>query len=447
MEIKSTLQRKLSLLIKNDLIKESSLVLVIKFFGLITAYGWLIVVSKYYGARGIGLFSFFFNTLNLVGVFCTLGTHISLLKYFGIYKNEESVFKINVFYKRSISLVFVISLFVSLILYVGKSFISINIFNNRDYIYVIEFVSFSLTFYAIYLVSIEQYRVNEKLMTSEMARSFLRQALSILLLLGIYHFGSSSITDPLLASFISISLISVALILFQFNVLIKNYKSVKLGFQNIIGESFSVSLSSILSILLAYIPVLFIAKYCTAQDLGIYNVSLRIALIMNFILTTLNKLVASKLSYYYFNNNKEELEKTLRFTVTTSFIISFPILLLNVLIPEKLLSIFGTEFISGSLVLIFLSISQIINILSGSIGTLFNMTGLHNYLVLIISVTLVVDISLSYLLTPSFGIEGAAIASMITVILWNLTSVILMYKKRKIQTFYIPFISKKLDLK
>ena len=48
---------------------------------------------------------------------------------------------------------------------------------------------------------------------------------------------------------------------------------------------------------------------------------------------------------------------------------------------------------------------------------------------------LVCNILLNILLIPKFGIEGAAIASAFSMIFWNLSSVLYIYKKYNVLTF------------
>ena len=68
------------------------------------------------------------------------------------------------------------------------------------------------------------------------------------------------------------------------------------------------------------------------------------------------------------------------------------------------------------------------------------MTGYQRIFNKIVIVSAAINISLNYVLIPIWGIEGAAIASLISMVFWNITSVI--YIKKRFG-FYIGFSFKK----
>ena len=101
-----------------------------------------------------------------------------------------------------------------------------------------------------------------------------------------------------------------------------------------------------------------------------------------------------------------------------------------------LLSFFGTEFLIAKNTLLILLIGQIVNAMSGSVGFILQMTGREKVYQNILLLTLVINITLNIILIPKFGIEGAAIASAFSLLLWNLCSVFYIYRKYNVLTFF-----------
>ena len=101
-----------------------------------------------------------------------------------------------------------------------------------------------------------------------------------------------------------------------------------------------------------------------------------------------------------------------------------------------LLSFFGEQFVSGVLCLNILIAGQLINVLCGSVGYILNMTEYQNVFKWIIIFSVVINIVLNIALIPLHGIFGAAVASMISLILWNILSCIYVYKKFNISTIW-----------
>ena len=85
---------------------------------------------------------------------------------------------------------------------------------------------------------------------------------------------------------------------------------------------------------------------------------------------------------------------------------------------------------------------------SGSVGNILQMTGNQNVYARILLFGAVLNIGLNLLLIPETsplseftikGINGAAVASMSSLIIWNLSMVFVVKKKFGFYTFYNPF--------
>ncbi len=83
------------------------------------------------------------------------------------------------------------------------------------------------------------------------------------------------------------------------------------------------------------------------------------------------------------------------------------------------------------------------NAISGPVGTILNMTGHQMVFQKIVLSAAVVNIILNIILIPGFGINGSAIASSVSMCLWNIISVIYVKKKFNILTLYIPFVTQR----
>ena len=118
------------------------------------------------------------------------------------------------------------------------------------------------------------------------------------------------------------------------------------------------------------------------------------------------------------------------------FFLTIPILILILFFSEFILRLFGEQFILGSLCLNILIAGQLINVLCGSVGYILNMTEYQNIFKWIIVFTVIMNVVLNIVLIPLYGIFGAAVASMISLILWNMISCIYIYKKFNISTIW-----------
>ena len=126
----------------------------------------------------------------------------------------------------------------------------------------------------------------------------------------------------------------------------------------------------------------------------------------------------------------------------TIFWVSAPILLLLILFPSTILSMFGDEFKLAAMCLIILSIGKMFSAISGSVGTFLQMVGRQKIFQNILLVAALINIVLNSLLIPKYGIEGAAVASTASGVFWNLLMIIYIKKHFGFYTIYIPWLKR-----
>ncbi len=107
-----------------------------------------------------------------------------------------------------------------------------------------------------------------------------------------------------------------------------------------------------------------------------------------------------------------------------------------------LLAVFGEGFESGASVLYVLLIGQLFNALAGPSGMVLNMMGSENWVIRGVAVSTIVNILLNYFLIPRFGLEGAAFATTISLLLWNGLLGIFVWRSHKIISTPLIFFGK-----
>ena len=133
------------------------------------------------------------------------------------------------------------------------------------------------------------------------------------------------------------------------------------------------------------------------SSVGIYNVALKIATLTSITLIAINSIGAPKFAEFYAKRDIVGLQRIVNQINRLVFWTSLPILLISVLFPEFILSIFGNEFKIAAWSLIILCIGQFINAASGlSLSTL----------ALPFRVTYIVSAALPALPAPAPGAGG-----------------------------------------
>jgi len=198
-------------------------------------------------------------------------------------------------------------------------------------------------------------------------------------------------------------------------------------------------LAASMGLVLNWTDILMLGAMQTEAEVGQYTIAVRLAMLTTLMLRSVNAAVGPRFAEAWQRQDVKWLNKEVQHSTRMIFWTSLPVLVLYVLVPEFFLGLFGDEFSPARVALILLSIGMFVSAISGSVGVFMQMTGYHVAFQNISFITVLLNVSLNALLIPLYGITGAAIASMFSMIFRNLFSVILIYRRTGIVTIYLPF--------
>ena len=94
-----------------------------------------------------------------------------------------------------------------------------------------------------------------------------------------------------------------------------------------------------------------------------------------------------------------------------------------------MLGLFGPEFTRGYWALAILTVGQLVNASVGSVGFLMSMTGHQREAARVFAGAAVLNVVLNASLIPLWGINGAAIATATTTIIWNVALALYVWRR------------------
>jgi O-antigen/teichoic acid export membrane protein len=124
-----------------------------------------------------------------------------------------------------------------------------------------------------------------------------------------------------------------------------------------------------------------------------------------------------------------ELNKTLKNTSRLIFLITFPIAFITSIYSNSILKIFGVGYINASLPLIILMFGQAFCSLFGSATIYLNMTGRQKIFQYILIIAVVINFVSNRLLVPKYGMIGASISFVLSLLFWNISTAVIVYRK------------------
>lgn len=172
-------------------------------------------------------------------------------------------------------------------------------------------------------------------------------------------------------------------------------------------------------IVLSRTDVIMTGAILGAEEVGLYNAAARTGSLISFVLTAFNAIGAPMISEYWSKGDTGRLEQTVAFIIRWTFWSSLALVVGMFFTGEIVLSLFGDEFTGAYWALMIVALGQLVNACAGPVGYLMALTGYERVAARVYGVTALINVPLNYTLIAYVGLEGAAIATAVTMGMWN----------------------------
>jgi O-antigen/teichoic acid export membrane protein len=173
-------------------------------------------------------------------------------------------------------------------------------------------------------------------------------------------------------------------------------------------------------------------------DVGVFTVAFKIAVVTNFMIGAIKSIAMPKISELFWSGRMVNLNQMISKSTRIIFLFAAPVSALLIIFPDQLLSLFKPEFVIGSNTLRIFAVSQLIDASCGLVAVFLNMTGNQIFFTRLVAITTSANILLNWLLIPIYGMEGAAIATLISTASWNIIGAAFIWRKYGVATFFRP---------
>lgn len=168
--------------------------------------------------------------------------------------------------------------------------------------------------------------------------------------------------------------------------------------------------------------ILMLGALATDADVGLYRVVLSLANVAVFGLTTVNLVMQPYFARAWSAGDHRALQRLAAAGARVSALATLPGVALFWVGGTWLLTlVYGDTYAAGYKALVILSIGQCVNALFATNGTLLTMSGKEWVVLSGLIASTLVNVALNWLLIPTHGIEGAAMATGVSIIIWNLS--------------------------
>ncbi len=431
-----------------EILSGSSIAFVFRIGSIALGYLFTLLITRGYGAEAMGIFALSFTVLQIASVISRLGMDTLLLRFTAEHASEKSAkVIIKDMYKKNLLITVPLSILVSVILYFIAPYIAESIFQKPNLATSLQVTAFGVLPITMLFIHREAVRGLKKIMIFSFFNGFAVSLFASIILIVLLYISSNNIM-PLYAQILAL-IITAILSIFVWRHYIsllghgrannKELKDELITKRKMLSIALPMMLAGSLFMIMQWADTFMLGIYSTTEEVGIYNVALKVSAVTGIVLIAINSIAAPKFAEMWGKKDIKGLERIVKQSTKMIFWSSLPFLFLIWLFPSFILGIFGEQFESAVLALILLSLGQFINAISGSVNNLLNMTGYEKVVQNNIAIALVINILLNYFLIPIYGINGAAFASLVSMIFWNLSGVVYIWYKFNFWTIYIPF--------
>ena len=420
-----------------ELLKASTIAFAIKIIATALAFGLNIILARQLGAEGSGIYFLAVTVVLFVATFGRLGLENSLVRFIAANVSRDQPKKVLGVYHKAMLYSLVISIILSVLLYLFAPILSQSLFKKPALEKPLILLAFSVVPLALFTLHAYALQGLKRVAESVTVLSVIVPLVtSVIALLFVPKYGiTAAVWGYLLATFMALLL---GKYFWQRAVAAFNTTDSAFDTKELLSSSMPLFTVVIMNMAITLLPTLFLGVWENSENVGIYSTASRTALLMSFILVAVNSIAAPKFSALYQQGNIYALGKLARNAAKIMFVLAIPALLILLLIPEWILSLFGDEFKRGSTVLMILAVGQFVNVTTGSVGFLLMMSGNERLMRNILVFSALLSVVLNIWLISDYGIIGAAIGTAIVLSIQNLIAMITVRVKLKIMT--LPWI-------
>ena len=425
-----------------QLAKGSSVVLMFKIIGALGGYVLLWSLGKAGGEKAVGVYEVAFTLILIASTIGRWGLDTVLVKELG--KTELGNAPSRGLYGQIFLRVFAISAALSAIIFFSAEGLTGLFFNQTD-VGVLRTASLTVLPFTLMLLNAEAYRGLHK----PVLFSINQHGTIYLILAALLWWIPSSSTGLMTcdsAQFALLLLLGISSLFALFSTIHvislserKPWRSQKLT-GNLMKVATPMLVSSALFLVMSWSDTLMLSYFLEEDEVGVYRIVFKIATLITFAQFALNTVVAPMISGLHSGgSNMSFLAQRI---ATLNLVTSAPIFIGIVVLGPYLIGFFEVNDPWGSYSwLVILALGQLANAFAGPVLNILNMTGYEKSAQNTMLVVVTLNIIFNAILIPIFGPGGAAVATALTMVAWNVWAGILVYRFHGIIT--VPFLAKR----
>ena len=386
-------------------------------------YVYTLMLARLLSANELGEYFMMLTIINILGMASTVGVDVGVVRYTALFAGENKYGLV----RRSLRVGLAIGIpasIVSAIALIGIApFLGVKLFDgNEDIVTSLRIFALAVPFWVIARLLNATTQGLHRMKYQVYSRDFGEQISKLMFsaMAIIFGFGVLGVTFANVSSMLIAALMSMVFVIMVLPAPLSVKTPAEPLTKRIIRYSLPLAFSNIFGMFLLWTDTLLLGYFRTTTEVGYYVAALKVVVVTSTIITAFGTVFSPVIADLYNRHEEAHLNELFKTVSRWMYVCSYPIFLLFLLFSEQIMRVFGSEYTVSNRVLVILAVGQLINATVGSAGFVVMMSGKSHLELLNISLSLIVNIALCFLLIPSYGAIGAAIANMTSLVIVNI---------------------------
>jgi O-antigen/teichoic acid export membrane protein len=392
-----------------------------------------ILLTNYFGADVYGDYILVYSYIEILAMLSLFGLDQILIVFVPRYINDNST--LSFLYKNYHKRVLVASVVLSIVTF-SISFLPLSIYTGRYTEYFFRYGSVMIPFFASSLF--RQYFITglKKVLSAQFPEKILKPLLFLIGSFLVYKINSST-DDLIYVYFVSIiiPLIIGHFILKKYFTFSKIDKELPIKISGFKEGLYFLATINLLGVISGKIDTIMISSILTTSETGAYNIFFKISSLITLFLAGIRVVMAPNVSQLLEENKRDEARMMVKSASRLALVLGVVSFLVLIFGNEYIFMLFkntGTYLSANKLVLYVLCFMQLISLSVGPVASVLLVSKSFKPLLIGQIIAVVVNVSLNAMLLPTYGLVGAALATIVSVSSWYAYLLVMNFKNGNI---------------
>lgn len=387
-------------------------------YGNFNRYLYSALLARWVGAEFLGIYSLANAIMLISEVVAKMGLETGVMRFVSRLNPELDQEKIQKIIASALKMTTIFSLVIMVALIISSGAIVKNILNEPPLLkLVIIIFAIAIPFNALTLVSAFATQGFKRLKYKILVTQFLNPTLLLTTMVICYWFISaeSALMAPMLITGIIGFFVMLGVLKKVTGVSNNQIMKAKVD-TSLFNFSYPLMFVTILQTFMHWMDILMLGYFTDATTVGLYHPAARTAGLLQALLLSFISIYAPMMAQFHREGDRKKMADTYKLVSRWLLMCAIPISAIFIIFPGKVMLLFGPEYLPSAKILVILTGATFIQAIFGAAGPTLSMSG-HTKLVLWNTIgAFALNFGLNIYLIPNYGIIGAAIATLTSLI-------------------------------